>query len=234
MVLVQKELYKAYIGEDPTWKPNEHTVAYRPLTATTTVNDQSGNSYNLAQTGGSFTTLWDVSCFYNGWSTTGYLNLTSASKIPTWSADRTISLWVNPTGYSSSYSRYIFCYWKDTGTNQLFAHIHTNKLYRASNYQSVISWKTMTANTRALLTMVVSGGNLSFYVDGVSASSTTLAVTTQAISSSYPLRLMRMNTSSSANYQTRGYLSEVIIEDKAWTATEIANYFNDNKAKYWL
>ena len=230
------ELYKAYIGENPTWKPNEHTVAYRPLTATTKNTDQSWNNYTLAQTGGSFTTLWDVSCFYNGGGSSGYFNLTSWANIPSWNAARTISMWARPSGYHSSYSRPFLAYWRNSSAGQP-VQIWTNTVgaYRAYvNGATLTANQTFTANTRSLITFVVGWGSIYLYVDWVQQATTAITLNTDAISSSYPLTLMRLNTSTSINYQVRWYLSEVIIEDKAWTATEIANYYNDNKAKYWL
>lgn len=234
MVLLQKELYKAYIGEDPAWKPNAHTVAYRPLTSTTTVYDQSWNNYTLTQTGGSFTTVDGVDCFYNGWSTTGYFNLTSADKIPTWSAARTILLWVYPTSYSSSYSRYFLSYWRSTNAGKMDLTINTEKKCAFSIWGTSKSWAVMNTTGRTLITLRTNGANTYLHLNGLQQASYTETLTTNAISSSYPFRLMRLNTSTSSNYQVRWYLSEVIIEDKNWTATEILNYFNDNKAKYWL
>ena len=46
--------------------------------------------------------------------------------------------------------------------------------------------------------------------------------------------MMRQNTSSSSNYQVRGYLSEVIIENKTRPADEIAAYYNQTKSKYGI
>lgn len=228
------ELYKAYIGENPTWKPNAHTVAYRPLTETTTMYDKSWNNYNLTKIDGSFTTIWGVSCFYNGGGSSGYFNLTSWANIPSWNAARTISMWVRVTALWS-YVNYIFNYWNWNNANQAFSlYATTATKFAASTKSNEVTSSVFTKNVWYLLTFTLGSWAAKFYVNGEYIGSLTGTQNTQAISSSYPLRIFRLMNSTSTNYQTRGYLSEVIIEDKAWTATEIASYFNNNKEKYWL
>lgn len=242
------EIKNAYIGANPIkeifawenkvrpeWKrePNANTVAYRPLNSTTTNTDQSWNGYNLTKTWGSFTTLWNVSCFYNGGSTTWYFNLTSASKIPSWNTDRTICLWVNPSNYTTSYDRYVFAYWENSNwksmkimlTKQWYfrAYIYGNSI--TSTYRKVPWWHQLTITT--------SWNTFNFYENwALIWSDNSWTINTTSISSSYPLRLMRLNSSTSDNYQIRWYLSEVIIEDKTWTADEVLAYYNQTKWNY--
>lgn len=228
-----KELYQ---GSNKVWpeewrKPWANTVAYRPLNSTTTVNDMSGNGYNLTQTGGIFGVYNDVDCFY-----TGYLSLTSAPLIPIGDADRTISLWVCPDNYSSSYERPIFGYGNATGTQVLRIYEGTNGKYSAAlSYITGMAWPDITTWKRALLTLVVNDvGYPGFFVDGVLVASGTTQASTAEISSSYPLRLMRRNNSTSASYQVRWCLSEVIIENVAWSVDEVAAYYNSTKSNYWI
>jgi hypothetical protein len=232
--MFEHELKNAYIGE--VWTPWANTVAYRPLTETTTMYDQSWNNYNLTKTDdGSFTTLWNVSCFYNGWSSIGYFTLNSAPKIPSGNADRTILLWARPSSYSSSYSRYFLDYGGSSAGTAVYLTINTSKKYYASVSSKGITWNTMPTNAWSLMTFVSSGNTFYLYANGeLQWSNSNATINTTAVSSSYPFSLMGQNTSTSTNYQVRWYLSEVIIEDRAWTATEIANYFNNNKEKYWL
>lgn len=232
-----KEVKAVYLWENkvrPEWKrePNANTVAYRPLNSTTTNTDQSWNGYNLRQTWGSFTTLDGVDCFYNGWSTTGYFNLTSASKIPSWNADRTILLRANSKSYSSSYDRAILQYGSNANGSQLTIALSTSNNAAALTYNYAVTWDTMTSWKWVSLAFTYSWGTWKFYQDGVLKWSANTSLSTTAISSSYPLRLMRRNTSTSSNYQFRWYLSEVIIEDKAWTADEVLAYYNQTKWNY--
>lgn len=223
-----------YLWVDERWKPWANTVAYRPLNSTTTVNDQSWNNYNLTQTWWSFTTVNWVDCFYNGWGTTGYLSRATAPNIPTWSADRTISLWIMPTSTSTTI-RDIFNYWSQSlSYGYVWMRTSTSSAYQANVQYTSITGDSVQTDVWALLTFVSSSSSFSFYVNGVLIGTKSGTLNTQAVSSSYPLMLMRNNTNSSTNYQTRWYISEVIIENKAWDDGDIVNYYNDNKSKYWL
>ena len=228
-------LKKAYIGKWE-WSPNANTVAYRPLNSTTTVNDQSGNSYNLTQTWGSFGTYNGIDCFYNGWSTTGYFTLTSWANIPTGNTNRTILVWAYPTGYNSSYARYFLCYGEQTSWKGCRLYINTSSKPTADIYTNAITGSTnMSTSGWSLLTFTSTGNTFNFYVNWTSVwSNSSWTINTREISSSYPLRLMRSNISTSSNYQVRGYISEVIIENKTRTADEIADYYNQTKWNYWL
>lgn len=226
-----------YLWEDYNWKPWDNTVAYRPLTSQTTVNDQSWNNYTLTQTGGSFTTLWDVSCFYNGWGTSWYFNLNSAPKIPSGNADRTISLWVKPNSYSGSSQNTILSYGTDTAGEMVRFIISTSWKYgiTVDGSSGIYSSGLISTSNWKLMTFVSSGNSYYLYVNwSLEGMGTYSSINTTAVSSSYPLRIMRRNTSTSSNYQLRWYLSEVIIEDIVRTDQKILNYFNSLKWKYWL
>lgn len=233
------KIHGIYVGTTkvrPTWRqPWVNTVAYRPLNSTTTVNDKSGNGYNLTQTWGSFGTYNGVNCFYNGWSTTGYFELTSWANIPTGNTDRTILLWAYPTGYSSSYARCFFRYGTSSTGKWVELDISSSGKYRALSGTTVITWGTFSTSAWSLLTFTTTWNTFSLYANGVlQGSNSAGTIDTAAISSSYPLRLMRLNTSTSNSYQVRGYISEVIIENKTRTADEIAAYYNQTKSNYWL
>lgn len=235
MTLYEHSLKAAYIGK-PEWTPWANTVAYRPLNSTTTVNDQSGNGYNLTQTWGSFGTYNGVDCFYNGWSTTGYFTLTSWANIPTGNTNRTILLWAYPTGYSSSYARYFLDYGGSSAGTAVYLSLSTAQKPNASIYSTSVTGSTnMSTSGWSLLTFTSTGNTFNLYVNGTSVwTSSSWTINTTALSSSYPLRLMRQNTSTSNNYQVRGYISEVIIENKTRTADEIADYYNQTKSNYWI
>lgn len=228
----QTDLKKRYVWVDEPWQPWTNTVAYRPLTNTTTVNDQSWNGYNLTQTGGSFVTLDWVDCFYNGWADTGYFTLSSAPLIPSGSADRTILFWVNPIEYSTSYPRTIFSYWASSSNAKVSFGISISGNYNFTTYSRTATMWPISTNTWALLAVVIVNNNWTLYING-SEVGTVSTFATSAVST-YPLRIMRNNTTNSSTDQVRGYISEVIIEDKAWATMDIAGYFNDNRAKYWL
>lgn len=228
------ELKNAFIGEYG-WHPWVNTVAYRPLNSTTTVNDKSGNSYNLTQTWGSFGTYNWVDCFYNGGDTTGYFTLNSWANIPSGNADRTMLLWVYPTGYSTSYIRYFLSYGERNNWKAFRLYIDTSCKPCADVYSTAITGSAnMSTSSWSLLTFSSTGNTFNLYVNWTSVWSYTSTINTTAISSSYPLRLMRTSSGTSSNYQVRGYISEVIIENKTRTAQEIATYYDQKKSNYWL
>lgn len=230
-----KEVYVGTTKVRPSeWKPWANTVAYRPLNSTTTVNDQSWNNYNLTQTGGSFGTYNGVNCFYNGGSTTGYFTLTSGAKIPSGNASRTILLWVKPTSSSSSYERVFLHYWANVAYQMVEMYLDTDKRSKVSLSGVASSCGEMTIWSWSLIAFTSTGSHFTLYLNWVAGTTYLATLATTAISSSYPLRLMKKNTSSSTNYQVRWYISEVIIEDKARTADEISAYYNQTKGNYWL
>ena len=89
---------KIYVGTQqvrPVWKPWSNTIAYYPLTSTTTVNDMSGNNRNLTNHSVSFNTYDWVNCaYFNGSSQ--YLNQDSVN-MWLFSGSLTVSSWIKGT-----------------------------------------------------------------------------------------------------------------------------------------
>lgn len=227
-----------YLWQDvQAWQPWDNTVAYRPLNSTTTVNDQSGNNYTLTQTWGSFVTLWGVDCFYNGWGVTWYFQITSADKIPSSNDARTISMRARPTDRNSSQSYYMLGYWEGTAWGNVRMYLSYLLVYAAS-FGTTMSFEIRTnkediLNERHLHTITFDGVNLIYYIDWISEWKINwISLNTTGVSSSYPLYIWRYSVANVAQF--RWYLSEVIIEDKARARTDVLNYFNLNKSKYWL
>lgn len=218
-------------------QPWANTVAYRPLNSTTTVSDQSGNNHTLTQTWGSFGTYNWVDCFYNGGSSLGYLELETAPNIPSGNADRTISFWAYPTSYNRYYDRYFFSYGDFAANGKaVYLVIGSNwKMMADVLGGAIFSTNTMSTSGWSLLTFTTSWNTFSVYENGELVwSNSSITINTRAVASPYSLRLMEWRDSTSLNYQVQWYLSEVIIENKTRTATEISNYYNITKSKYWL
>ena len=227
------ELKAAYIGENPDWKPNSHTVAYWPLNSTTTVYDQSWNSYDLTNNGGSFGTYQWVDC-WNWNSTSYYLNRTATSSlIPSGASARTMSFWAYTTTNSTSYTKYLICYWGTSAANSRFSiATNTSKQYRVDLINNYITSSNTTFNTWFLHTLTYDGTTAKYYIDGVLIGTQTQTLNTTAVWSSNAFRVNKRNNSTSANYSSSGYYSEIIIEDYAWTADQIAAYFDQTKWTY--
>lgn len=245
MTLVAKEVKKVMMrpwGVETKirpvwWEPWANTVAYRPLNSTTTVNDLSWNNYTLTQNWWIFTTVDGIDCYSYNWG--GYLQLSSAPKIPSWNSDRTIHVRVYPRGYSSSYVKYFLYYGYVTTSENTATGIAITTQWRP--YTTIgrtgVTWYSLGfTNIWSLLTMTLSGVNIYLYQNGVLQwsdwASSRYPINTPAISSSVPLVFLR-RYSTDNNGAVNAALSEVIIEDRTRTAQEIADYYNLTKSKYW-
>lgn len=251
-MLKQKELQAAYIGEYG-WHPWTNTIAYRPLTATTTVNDQSGNNYNLTN---AWQATWEtvdwVSCMYcNGnVSWTWYVYTTALTTPPTsitiniWSKASndwswTYARWLFDTNYNYSpqgnnWIRWEFYSWNGypaiivgngwAGTPWTFNQLN----YTWVNYSAIQSWTLWT------VTYNWTTKEVNIYRNW------TLA-TTKTITSYIPTTWWTDNLTlwvgwrdNSTNRRWKWWISETILENKSRTAEEILNYYNSTKWTYWL
>lgn len=219
-----------YFYSDGAWEKNANTVWYRPLTSITTVEDQSWNDYDFTQHSWTFTSVGRVDCYYL--TNPAYLDLSSAPNIPSWSSTRTISIWARPEWVGSS-SWIFFSYWLTTTGKYLWLAVTTAKKFNWSIRWTTASTDVIKYNRRYLITFVVISWDFYFYVNWDLIGGWSW-VSTNAISSSYILRLWRRNDAVDASTQYYGYLSELIIENIARTQDKIKSYFNANKSKYWL
>ena len=213
------------------WKPWANTIAYYPLKWN--LNDYSGNGYNA------ISTTWTITYPDNE-----YANFSAAYAIfPNWysnwtiTADITISVWVKditPYWWEAN----IFGFWMDldwwwwwiilradaNNPSSYLALTYTwNKLYQTSAY-STTSW------VWHHLAVVVSCTNsyLKLYIDWVLKETKSWTNSLRASGKSSIWQL--------GNYSHRlnGNVSELINERIAWGDTDVANYYNQTKANYWL
>lgn len=215
------------------WTPWSNTIAYYPLTSSTTVNDTSGNNKNLSKTWTvTFGTYWWVSCAYtqNQHSNNAPVNYLSTDSIslPT---NMTVSMWVQPSTNKAGvttcwtfwtwrpqmywlwiwtyYNNWEACIWDFSWT---YEKIWNNLWISSWNWYNMIVVKEWTKST--------------VYKNG------TLVWDYTWLQSSIWQRFMLCDTYSS--WWLTWYMSEVIVESKLWTATEVSNYFNSMKSNYWL
>lgn len=207
--------------------PWANTVAYYPLS--TDFTDKSWNGYDLTNSWGSITTQWTVSCaYYSGSTSVNSINTTA----PVW-ATRTIACWMylqSPTSWSA------VGVW--TGTYNASTGQHNAEVLGAYNSNTSLSdyhayWvtgSTSITNQRVFLVWVVSGNDVTCYRNWtVDASGTRGYESTDSVG----IKLSGRLWGSGSEYM-KGYLSDVIVESTAWTATDVLNYYNQTKSKYWL
>lgn len=210
-----------------TRNPWANTIAYYPLTSTTTVNDMSGNNYNFTWSATFWVDEWvdcyqcrsnsnilknDVSLLYNKSNLAVNLRFFQKSQVnrtqlmfKTWdlSAHGRMFLYYIWWGHTLSASKY----WddKDTGYS-----VNAGQwLNLCATYDGSV-WKT--------------------YINGNLIYSWT---TSLSIPSSWNTSIGYTTYSSTTEY-FNGNMSELILEDKARTAQEISNYYNSTKSNYWL
>ena len=203
-----------------TWNPWSNTIAYYPLTSTTTVNDMSGNNYNLTNT-------WWVTFVSYQWVNCAYYAGTWFLKNTSLSYDKrafTMQWWwyyLRKNANNTSFIRR----WPN-----LWAYIDrdTNNL-RCSPWW--IWWTVISSDSWWNLITVTYDWNVTMklYLNW------TLIWTKTDTSPStwWWLSVWNANINSTTDYWY-WWISEVIIENKVWTATEVSNYYNLTKSKYWL
>lgn len=220
------------------WQPWANTLAYYPLTAQDTTSDKSWNGHTLTKYGSWTTTFWTysgISCLYIADDAMFYSTIpnTDASSGITQSiwyyqayAPQNDNWWLqtfnanSPTSdtprYISSsimnwlWSRNWFTWWASNGVDS-----YTSTASVTSGWHNVIttfSWTTIT-----------------LYVDWneIGTSSKNLSYYTQTY-------ISISRRTSNYNRSLRGYVSNAIFENKARTAQEVSDYYDQTKGDYWI
>ena len=211
------------------WQPWANTVAYYPLDSTNTVNDLSWNNHTLTW----WATFWTYAgvdcCSFT--STSSMLKLNSS--LISWTSPFTINMWIyNSTAvndvqivsYMGSFSA-----WASTSLwiNPSTKHLMVGYLSGVdANFDTSY---TVSTGTWFNVWTVYDGTDLSIYVDGTFVSSVTTAYSLVSWTT-----CLGYATYSNMQEYLRGYMSNVIYEDVAWTAQEIADYYDLTKWNYGL
>lgn len=211
------------------WKPWANTVLYCPLEDD--ILDHSWN-HTMSLTN---TTYWtvakDSTWFYMfSW---GYISSESYAW-PTSAA--TLSVWVKrltKTTWDPSRERWLDTHYR--GSSPYHCWLALDACWQYGTW--VTSWtveNTMTAipiGTWTLFTLTYDSSSWAKVYKN--------ATLERSNSNTSGLRNLSLPTfiwatNPYGNQFIYGYMSDVIIEDKAWTATEISDYYNLTKWNYWL
>lgn len=234
----ENPLQNAYIGEyvEKPFTPWANTIAYRPLTSSTTVNDQSWNNKNLTNHWGvTFGTYGGVSCV--SFDNTQTLWLTSSLWM-TWNPIFTFNVRICRVGYSTwtPVKSQIFMLWPiNTNTSQVWVAINwawSNEYqYWTWGSADVDTWAYNTANVWELVTFTNDGTTKKFYKNWTLIKQWSLSYNI----SGWDLTIWSFSSSFNSHYQSfYGYMSEFIVENKVRTAQEITDYYNASKSIYGL
>lgn len=220
------------------WQPWVNTIAYYPLDTTNTVNDLSGNNYSLTwEWTYNFGTYWWVDCCYVN---VGMLYSAISSVSMSWGI--TVNVWYNEVGTPNfdngaiaqfngndpSWNEYTFTNWiirsngRPTGEYWI-----TGYLSNLWIYSSTAAY-TVTTSTWYNLCYTYTWSTGTLYINGSLAGSLSLVDWTD--NKGY----IQISRKSNLDRSIKGYLSEAIFENKARTAQEIADYYNNTKANYWI
>ena len=214
------------------WQPWANTVAYYPLTSTTTVNDQTNNWHDWTNNWVAFGTYAGVDCAY--FDRSSYISVPDSPELRWWDA-YTISLWYNYDGNGVTAIDF-YSKWKDTATGRMLNRVilgsnpYLQTTMCASNEiggymsSSVISWWHNWLVVR-------SAPNTLLYIDGQLAFSWTQ---TSSYTNTDAVLIWAGTNWSTTDYYVSWHMSNVIVENAARTAQEILDYYNNTKSNYWI
>ena len=200
------------------WQPWANTVGYYPLTSDFT--DQSGNWYDLSVSNASITTLDWVSCAY-------YSGGRAYNSTPSVWSKRTLSTW-----FYNQTSWVLIGTWADQNTFQcmMLSNAWAWKIQISDFHTIWYDTSNISSNAWHHAVAVCDGANMYLYIDWVLANSWTHA---QTDNSTWVSAWGKPFLDANPDTYT-WYLSKVIIENAAWTAQEVADYYDQTKANYWI
>lgn len=207
-----------YLWTDQSYYPTANTVAYYPLNSD--FNDASGNGYNLTVSDATITTLWWIACasYSNGRAYN--------SSAPVWT-QRTLSAWV----YNPWTSWVIVWSWANQTSFYAIMLALSSWNIQISDYYSIgYSGTTPSQNARHHVVAVADNTAMRVYLDWELKASWTH---TRTDSSTGVSVWWKPYTDQYPDLYT-GYISEAIIENVAWSDTDVANYYKSTKSNYWL
>lgn len=193
------------------WKPWANTIAYYPLKID--ANDYSWNGNHITNYNFTFDNDWYANFNWNQkWS------------VPNITWYKTISLWCNAT----SFNFMVFSWWSDY---QYYPQIQSTRTSQwnwssSGNYDANF-WKTLNTWERHLFTLSQDWWYVNLYLDWELYDTRSLSAFNRAIKNIWRWEYRN-------RYYMNWKLSNVIIENKARTAQEIRDYYNQTKSNYWL
>lgn len=217
---------------DLQWQPTENTIGYRPFTSTDTYKDKSGNWYDLTENWTIVYGEYDwVDCAYMSLNSNGYFKSTDLP-FPTSANPRTVHIWAKFTNTTDA--RDIVYLWNPNinyWNVEIWISGSSNSYkFWARQYPDSILWLVWDKLWH-LHTYVADSTWYEYFIDWISMWTKTNKPRTVSVSNSYPFYVWTYN--GSIQFMV-WYLSNLIVEDRRWSESEIQNYFNTYKTIYWL
>ena len=216
-------------------KPTNNTIAYYKLEADT--KDYSWNNRDLTASNITFENIWNISVAkFNYNSSTAYLDWTFISSI-TWNTPYTFWFWFKAN--SLSWLPFV----GRSGKNKYGEHdkevtiLSTGALH-VYNYSSAEHWFTTNAwlvSTwqRYCYVQTYDWTTLKAYLNNSLIGSVSPAPS-YPYSSSWGWRFLLWKIYSNTNYWFNWYTSKLFIENVGWSISDVDDYYNKTKRKFWL
>lgn len=227
-----------YLRVDEWWHPWANTVAYRPLTSASTVNDQSWNDYNLTNNWAvQFGMYGGVDCSFFESGNSQWLSVTLPA---IWNSAFTYSCWIYRLGYSSwpDSKSQVFMMWPLNSNRACFGLAINwasgwNDEFQVWTWgQDDNTWEYSQINQWEHVVVTNDGTTKKFYLNWVLESSVSMSINvTNGIFRLWSFTQYFQNNRWQRFY---GYMSEFIAENKTRTDQEIASYYNSTKRNYGL
>lgn len=230
-------LWSEQVWPDSGWKPWANTIAYYPLTTSTTTSDMSGNNRNLTQVDNStfWTYLW-VNCVYVYWNTQSWFHCLynrNVNNQTLWNKF-TVSFWGSRLNQNNN-SIMCWMWWINGSWNwyNIYWNSSTveNEVLNNWSINKITYSKTISVWEWYLYTAVYDNWNSKLYVDWVLWASWNYTVWTINV---IWVWITFGTQTTGYSYQWNWYLSNYILENKARTAADVVNYYNSTKWNYWL
>ena len=243
LFLWDSEPSKIFVGDTPIskvflwdtqvrpsgWKPWANTIAYYKFDWN--LNDSSGNSHTLSNTG---SISYSTNPYAVNLSTSNYLYFNNTD---TFNHDRTYNTWAYITARNQSKdASVLMCQWTGSQNRMIFCCIDYQWKLFFWFYGNDHTW-TITSSlnqwVNVCYTYNYATKTYKAYINSVK--DIEWINSTQYTIASWNLYMWALaNTPSVLNYRVQWKLSEYILEDKARTAQEVADYYNSTKSDYGL
>lgn len=228
------------------WQPGANTIAYYPLSSDT--NDYSWNNRNWTNNWVTFSDgvwVFDGSSYVELWSGS-WTDIQSNMTISAWFKWNwnSTSWWDNFVIWKQEAGMLYFDYWyyaiciKTNDNNTINAWFYngsdfnTHPLnFRTSGGGSPTLWPVAQANVWYHLVLTNDWTTKKAYINWqLAATESAISVTSTKTISLRIWSATYYNSHTEFNWN----ISQVILEDKTWTATEVEDYYNQTKWNYWI
>ena len=232
----------ASVTTDFWWKPSANTLAYYPLTSSSTIYDQSWNGRTLTNNWTQFWIYWWINCAYFQSANTKKLYWT----LPlTWNQNFTINVYIKRSGNSAiSWNNWsqIFVLWNTGSSWWCFGTAIRNWNSEVTNKNAYVNYTrwtdkdssyTNTLNVWRMITVINNGWNIKMYENWVLINDNSISFNIN--STNFTIWSFPSAIGGAWDYQSfYWYMSEFIVENKVRTLSEIQAYYNKTKSKYGL